>query len=212
MFTGIIGKIGEISKIEKIGNKIYFTIKVCPVASPQMRSAKQLHGARGFLRGVKIGNSISCDGVCLTVVKKIKDSFKVELMPETLRLTKFKNSKVNDLINLELALKLGEKLDGHFVMGHVDGTGRVARIIKEGDFKNVVIKVPKKLVKYLAYKGSITVNGVSLTISGSGKDWLKVSLITHTLENTNLKELKKCDLVNIEVDMVARYLGRLLKI
>lgn len=188
MFTGIIKKIGEISKIEKTGNKIYFTIKVSD-----------------FLRDVKIGGSVSCDGACLTVIKKTKDGFTVELMPETLRITKFKDSKIGDLINLEPALKIGERLDGHFVMGHIDGTGVIGKIINEGEFKSLVIKVPKKLVKYLARKGSVAVNGVSLTVCASGKDWFKVGLITHTLENTNLSKLKKGDEVNIEVDMMARY-------
>ncbi len=189
MFTGIIKKTGEISKIEKTGNKIYFTIKTSD-----------------FLRDVKIGESVSCDGVCLTVIKKIKDSFKVELMPETLRMTKFRHAKAGDLINLELALKMGERIDGHFVMGHIDGTGVVKKIINEGGFKTLAIKIHRKLIKYIAYKGSAAVNGVSLTVSGAGKDWFKISLITHTLENTNLSELKKGDEVNIEVDMMARYI------
>ncbi len=194
MFTGIIKKKGKISKIEKIDDKIYFTIQ-----------------SNNFLNGVKIGDSISCDGVCLTVIKKTKDSFRVELMPETLKMTKFRNSKIGGLVNLEPALRIGGRLDGHFVMGHIDGTGVVGKIINEAGFKNLIIKAPKKLIKYLAYKGSVAVNGVSLTISGSGKDWFKVSLITHTLENTNLSKLKKGDEINIEIDMMARYLERLFK-
>ncbi len=189
MFTGIINKTGKIKKINREKNKIYLTIKV-----------------NNFSNGVKIGGSVSCDGACLTVIKKTKDGFTVELMPETSRVTKFKDSKIGDLVNLEPALKIGERLDGHFVMGHIDGTGVVGKATNEGEFKSLAIKVPKELVKYLARKGSVAVNGVSLTVSGAGKDWFKVCLITHTLENTNLSKLKKGDKVNIEVDMMARYI------
>lgn len=189
MFTGIIKKVGKISEIEKIKNGARLTI-----------------AASGFLKDVEIGNSISCDGVCLTVVKKIKDEFTVELMPETLKLTKFKNSKKSDSVNLEKSLKIGCRLDGHFVMGHIDGVGRVEKIITRKKFREIVIKIPKKLAKYLALKGSAALNGVSLTVSGVNGDRVKVSLIAHTLENTNLSELKKGDLVNVEVDMIARYI------
>ncbi len=193
MFTGIIEITGEIRKIENKQGKVYFVIE-----------------AKNFLRDVKIGGSISCDGVCLTVIKKTKGSFTVELMPETLRLTKFADARTGDLINLEKSLKIGERVDGHFVMGHVDGVGVVKKVIKEGEYTDLIINVPKKIIKYLAYKGSASVNGVSLTIAGNGKDWLKVCLITHTTEITNLSVLKAGDKVNIEVDMIARYLESLI--
>lgn len=193
MFTGIVETTGKIKKIENKAGKVYFTISV-----------------RNFLQDIKTGASISCDGVCLTVVKKTKDSFTVELMPETLRLTKFADSRAGDLINLEKSLKIGERIDGHFVMGHVDGVGVVKKVVEEGEYTDLIINIPKKIIKYLAYKGSASVNGVSLTIAGNGKDWLKVCLITHTLEITNLSELKVGDKVNIEVDMIARYLESLI--
>ncbi len=196
MFTGIVEKTGKISSFAKAtedkNEKVYFTISV-----------------KNFLQDIRIGSSISCDGTCLTVVKKTKDNFTVELMPETLRLTKFADSKIGDLINLEKSLKIGERIDGHFVMGHVDGVGFVKKIIREGEYIDLIINVPKKIIKYLAYKGSASINGVSLTIAGSGKDWLKVCLITHTLEITNLSKLAARDKVNIEVDMIARYLEKL---
>ena len=193
MFTGIIEKTGKIQKIEKRKGKVYFTIQV-----------------KNFLANTKIGDSISCDGTCLTVVKKTKDSFEVELMPETLKLTKFIDSRPEDLVNLELSMKVGQRLDGHFVMGHVDGVGRVKNVIGNGEYISLVIKTPQKIMKYLAYKGAVAVNGVSLTIAGVGKNWFKVCLITHTLEVTNLSKLKAGDKVNIEVDMIARYLEKLL--
>jgi len=194
MFTGIIEKTGKIKRILDKKDKIYFNIAVA-----------------GFLRDVKIGSSIACDGVCLTVVKKSKDDFIVELMPETLKLTKFSDSKMGDLVNLEKAMKVGERIDGHFVMGHVDGIGKVRNIKKDGEYVELIISSPHGLVKFLALKGSISVNGVSLTISGSGSDWFKVSLITHTLELTNIGKLKEGDKINLEVDMIARYLEKLLK-
>ena len=194
MFTGIIEKTGKIIEIDNKNNKTYFTVEV-----------------KNFLRNVKIGDSISCDGACLTVIKKIKDNFTVELMPETLRMTKFKDSKVGDLINLELALKIRERIDGHFVMGHIDGTGKVDKIIKSSKNIDLVIKAPMKLLKYFPRKGSITINGVSLTIADSKGDKVKVCLIEHTLKETSLSRLKQGSLVNIEVDMMARYLERLFK-
>ncbi|MCD4694261.1 riboflavin synthase [bacterium] len=194
MFKGIVETTGKLKKIEKGSKKTFFYIEV-----------------NNFLRGVKIGDSISCDGVCLTVIKKDRNIFTVELMPETLRLTRFGDVGVGDLINLEKAMKLNSRIDGHFVMGHVDAVGRIDDVIEEGKYTDLVIKVPVKLIKYTPFKGSIGINGVSLTIAKSGKDWVKVCLITHTLEITNFSKLKKGDLVNLEIDMIARYLEQLIK-
>ena len=193
MFSGIVEKIGIIKKIENRAGKIYFTIAV-----------------KKFLSDIKIGSSVSCDGACLTIVKKTADKFIVVLMPETLNLTKFADSKTDDLINLEKSLKVSDRIDGHFVMGHIDDVGMIKKIIKDGEYTDLVIKAPQQLMKYLAYKGSTSINGVSLTISGVGKLWFKVSLITHTLKVTNLSKLKIGDKVNIEIDMLARYLKNLL--
>lgn len=194
MFSGIVEKMGRLEKIETKGGKVYFTVQ-----------------AGGFLRGVKIGHSLSCDGVCLTAVK-IKDGrFTVELMPETLRLTKFSQSTVGDQVNLEKSLRAGDTIGGHFVMGHVDAVGEIVKAERRGADISLTIKVPKKIIKYLAYKGSASVNGVSLTIAGSGHDWFRVYLISHTLKITNLGKLRAGDRVNIEVDTIARYLESLLK-
>jgi riboflavin synthase len=194
MFTGIIAKTGKIEKIKKKSGKVYIAIAVA-----------------GFLENTKIGDSISCDGVCLPVFKKTENGFEVELMPETLHLTKFADSAVGDLVNLELSMKIGDRLDGHFVAGHIDGVGEIKEILKDGEYASLVIKVPKTLIRYLAHKGSAAVNGVSLTVAGVGEDWFKVCLITHTLEITNLSELKIGGKVNIETDIIARYLEKLLK-
>ncbi len=194
MFSGIVQTTGKIQEIKNKNNKVYFFIE-----------------AKNFLKDVKIGESINCDGVCLTVVKKKKNFFEVELMPETLKVTKFVDSQKGDLINLEKSLKVNGKINGHFVLGHIDGVGKVKKIIFDNDYLEFFISVPQKLMKFLAYKGSVTVNGVSLTISGidNKKNLFKISLISHTLEVTNLSELKIGDKVNIEVDVLARYLDQL---
>lgn len=194
MFTGIVAATGRLNKIEKKNNKIYFTIVV-----------------PNFLSRVKIGQSIACDGVCLTVIKKTRRDFTVELMPETLKRTRFDQVKVGESINLELALKIGQRLDGHFVMGHVDGVGVVKKIIKENEYVSLLIKIPPVLNKYLAYKGSVAVNGVSLTVAKVATNIFKVCLITHTLKVTNLSRLKIGDKVNLEADMLAKYLEKLIK-
>lgn len=194
MFKGIVEKTGKLKKIDNRNGKIYFTVEV-----------------KDFFSKTKVGDSISCDGVCLTVVKIKGDTFEVELMPETLRLTRFSNVKVGCNINLEHSLRLGDTIDGHFVSGHVDCVGKIKTIQKDGDYTNLIIAVPEKISKYLALKGSSTVNGVSLTIAGETKNSFKVCLITHTLEITNLADLKVGDLVNIEVDLLARYLEKLMR-
>lgn len=193
MFSGIVETTGKIKKIENKKQKVYFTIE-----------------AKNFLNNIKIGASIACDGVCLTVVKKIKNSFTVELMPETLRVTKFLDSKKGDFINLEKSLRVGDFVDGHFVMGHIDGVGKIKKIVLDKEYINLIIKIPRGLEKFIAYKGSISINGVSLTVSEIGNHWFKVSLITHTLEITNLSCLKVGDKINIEIDMMARYLEKLI--
>jgi len=193
MFSGIVEKMGRLKKIETKGGKVYFTID-----------------AGRFLAGVKIGDSIACDGVCLTVIKIVRGNFTVELMPETLRLTKFKESKTGARINLEKSLRVGDRISGHFVMGHVDAVGEAVKVVKQGADSSLTVKAPRKIIKYLAYKGSVSLNGVSLTIGESGRDWFKVYLIGHTLKITNLGRLKVEDKVNIEVDTVARYLESLM--
>ncbi|MFH1254918.1 MAG: riboflavin synthase [bacterium] len=194
MFSGIVEKTGELKKIDSRAGKIYFTIK-----------------AGNFLRGVKIGASISCDGVCLTAIKIAAGNFTVELMPETLRLTKFSQSKIGDLINLEKSLKIGDSIGGHFVAGHVDAVGEVEKVELFGADASVIVKVPEKIIKYLAYKGSVSLNGVSLTIAGNGKNRLKVCLIGHTLKITNLGKARVGDKINVEVDTIARYIESLIK-
>lgn len=194
MFTGIVETTGSLKKIENKNDKVYFTI-----------------GVKNFLTGVTIGDSIACDGTCLTVVKKNRHDFTVELMPETLRLTIFSEAEVGQRINLEKAVKIGERLDGHFVTGHVDAVGKVKKIIKEGEYICLEIALPAQLSRFTARKGSAALNGVSLTIAATGKSYFKTCLISHTLAITNLSELKVGSKVNVEVDLIARYLDGLMR-
>ena len=159
-----------------------------------------------------MGDSIAVNGVCTTVIDlDVDNSFTIEIMPETARVTMFGYLQVGDEVNLEKSLKVGERLDGHFVLGHVDGVGEVSEAKESGSFVELVIEAPKDLQKYIARKGSIAVNGVSLTIAEDLSGRFKVSLITHTREVTNFKNIKAGDNVNLEVDVVARYLEKLIR-
>ena len=189
MFSGIVEKTGELKKIERRQGKAYFTVR-----------------AKRFLSDIKAGDSLACDGVCFTVIKISGDNFTAELMPETLRLTKFGAAKEGDAINLEKSLRLGGRISGHFVQGHVDAVGVVEKAAGRGADVSLTVKVPAGIMKYLAYKGSVSLNGVSLTVSGRKKNRLTVSLIGRTLKITNLSRLNAGDLVNVEVDAIARYL------
>ncbi|MDP3244565.1 MAG: riboflavin synthase [bacterium] len=190
MFTGIIEKTGVIKKIEPR----YLII-----------------GVENFLSDLKIGDSVAVNGVCLTIIKLNKNDFKVEIMPETLHLTNFFYLKQGEAVNLEKSLKAGDRLDGHFVLGHIDGVGKVIKIKKDGQFIDLIIKAPTNLRKYIAKKGAIAVNGISLTIAEDLKNSFRVALITRTREVTNLKNIKEGDLVNLEIDILARYLEKLSK-
>jgi len=191
MFTGIIETTGTVKS--RYGDNYVIEVK-------------------NFLRDVKMGDSIAVNGVCTTVIDlDVDNSFTIEIMPETARVTMFGYLQVGDEVNLEKSLKVGERLDGHFVLGHVDGVGEVSEAKESGSFVELVIEAPKDLQKYIARKGSIAVNGVSLTIAEDLSGRFKVSLITHTREVTNFKNIKAGDNVNLEVDVVARYLEKLIR-
>jgi riboflavin synthase len=198
MFTGIIthkGKIGKIQISPNNVNCIFFTVEV----------------DNDFVRDLKIGDSIAHDGACLTVIELEENSFKLQLIPETIARTNLKNKTVGDYINLEKAMIVGARLDGHIVQGHVDGVGIVSDFVQEPDNWVLQIHVPEDLRKYIAYKGSISINGVSLTVSQKTEQGLEVSLIGLTLTKTNLGDLKVGDLVNLEVDVIARYVENMIK-
>lgn len=154
----------------------------------------------------KLGSSISINGVCSTVTKISKTTFSVGYMKETLDKTTVRSWGKNKLVNLEPSLRLGDGLDGHFVYGHIDTVGAVKNIIKKGDSRVIEIATPKEFLKFVVYKGSIAVDGVSLTVSARNSRSFEISLIPYTLEHTNLSELKIGDSVNVEVDVLGKYI------
>jgi len=192
MFTGIVTEIGHVEKITYGKNVKTFVIKACSI-----------------IKNKKIGQSIAVNGVCVTITKISKSTFEFDAMEETLEKTNLGSLKEKNLVNLESSLKLNQNLDGHMVQGHVDTKGEVISLKEEKKHTILVIAFPKEISKYLAFKGSVAVNGVSLTISKLGEKTFSVDLIPHTLSTTNLGKLKKGDFVNLEVDIIARYLKRL---
>jgi len=152
-----------------------------------------------------IGDSIAVDGVCLTVADRPNGSLVFEVMPETLARAKPFGAEVN----LEAAVRAGDPLGGHYVQGHVDGIGRIRAVEPEGDSRRVTIEAQTELLRYCVEKGSIAVDGVSLTISGLTEDAFEVALVRHTLEATTLGSLEPGDVVNLEVDVLAKYVERL---
>ncbi|MBI5753589.1 riboflavin synthase [Candidatus Peregrinibacteria bacterium] len=190
MFTGIIQELGKVKKLKKSPQGLDFFIE-----------------SKKILKNKKIGDSISVNGVCLTVIKITGSGFQVQIVEETLSKTNLKDLKIGDEINLESALTLNQTLNGHLVQGHIDTEGTVENLNGKGD---LTIHFPEDISCYLAFKGSITINGVSLTISNLQDSTFSVALIPHTLQTTNLKNLKKGDKVNLEVDLIARYLKNLL--
>lgn len=154
------------------------------------------------LENTQIGDSIAIDGCCQTVVSMTSNTFTADVSSETVSITTFKTFKTGKSVNLERALTPSTRIGGHFVQGHVDGTAKY--------LGNMTFELPDKLEKYVVYKGSITVNGVSLTVSKLENMKFSVAVIPHTLQNTNLKELKTGDIVNIETDILGRYVEKFL--
>ena len=194
MFNGIIKHTGKISKIYKNNNNCIIEIL------SKIKFSKN-----------EIGSSISCSGACLTLEKYKGNLSKFYISKETLNRTNFKSSNKGDLINLEKSLKYGDRISGHFAQGHVDTTSIIKKIDFVGKSWFVNFKLPKKYKKYLIQKGSITINGVSLTISKILKDGFQIVVIPQTLKLTNLMYLKVKDVVNIEFDVLGKYIKKFLK-
>lgn len=167
--------------------------------------------AHRVLAGTRIGDSIAINGVDLTVTKMSADSFTADASLETLARTTLGQLRTGQRVNLERALGVGERLGGHMVQGHVDGTAELRSIAPEGNAYRVRFKFPPELGRYIAMKGSITVDGISLTVAALGDDWFEVAVIPHTWRETTLAELQRGDRVNIEVDVLAKYVERLLQ-
>lgn len=193
MFTGIIKKVSTVEDIYSQNGSLFAVIK------------KEKDWP------VKLGQSISINGVCSTVQKFDKNSFLVEWMPETLKKTTVSSFKKGQLVNLETSLNLNSLLDGHIVQGHVDTVGKVLEIKPLKDSKIIKIKIPTKFMKLIVDKGSVAIDGISLTVVDTGRDWFTVSLVSYTVANTNFQNTKKGDLVNIETDVLAKYVSKLMK-
>lgn len=195
MFSGIIAAVGRITQLAPRND-----------GTPTVRLT--VDAGRLDLGDVAIGDSIACNGVCLTVVEKTSGGFCVDVSPETLSCTVGLNAP--GAINLEKALRLADRLGGHLVSGHVDGVGEVVCFDPVGDNRLLVIRAPEALSRYIARKGSITVNGVSLTTNSVEGAEFSINLIPHTLEATTLGGLQTGAPVNLEIDLIARYVERML--
>jgi riboflavin synthase len=193
MFSGIIAAVGKISRIERAKGGLRLAI-----------DARKLG-----LRDVAVGDSIAVSGACLTVVERDEKGFTVDVSRETLRVTAGLDREGE--VNLEKALRLSDRLDGHLVLGHVDGVGKVTKVERLGANRLLRVRAPASLARYIARKGSIAVDGVSLTVNAVRGAEFEVNLIPHTLAVTTLRNLRVGDRVNLEVDPLARYAERLLR-
>lgn len=190
MFTGIV---------EEVGRVLLF------------QPGKIVIGAKIVLDGSAPGDSIAVNGVCLTVTAMTPDSFSVGLSPETIRRSNLGGLSNGDRVNLERPLALGGRLSGHLVEGHVDGTARVAALRWDGNGLNITFETPSELMRYIVEKGFVAVSGMSLTVTRRDNTTFDVSIIEYTREQTIVKDLKINDMVNIEVDIIAKYVEQLVK-
>jgi riboflavin synthase len=197
MFTGIIEHVGKIDTLER--------------SSEGGRLRINLEGASGIAAEIKVGDSIAVNGCCLTVVEFDAKSFAADLSGETLRRTSFAEKKSGDLVNLERPLAAGARLGGHFVQGHVDGVGRVTRLTREGDNWWLSVRVPEQLRRYVAEKGSIAIDGISLTVARWQDGAADIAIIPFTYQQTDVAKMTVGDAVNLEVDILAKYVESLLE-
>jgi riboflavin synthase len=192
MFTGIVEGIGKVKKISKSTNN---------------RSAIEMIvdlGKHG--KGLKTGQSVALNGVCLTVTKLSKTGCTFEMIEETTKKTDLGNLKIGGIVNIERSLKAGDRLEGHFVLGHVDGVGIIKKILKKPKEVQVWFEVPKNLSKFIVKKGSIAMDGISLTVVNVKNNLASICLIPHTIEVTNFKTKNIGDKVNIETDILGKYI------
>ena len=197
MFTGIIEEIGTVKEFSKSGKNALIVVECKKVIETGND-------------GTKIGDSIAIDGVCQTVVAIDKNSFSAQVSSETLGATTFLNFRTGTKVNLERALTLNQRLGGHIVTGHADGVAKVKSFQQKGEFYDVKFEVGKDLIKYIVKKGSVSLNGISLTVADVVSCEFNVAIIPHTFENTNLINLKSGDFVNLEVDILAKYVEKFL--
>ncbi len=192
MFTGLIQEVGKVHQAEKKGDDLWLTLD-----APQTASR------------MGIGDSVAVNGCCLTAVKCAPPYLSFQAVPETMSRTVLGALTAGSLVNLELPLTLSQTLGGHFVQGHVDGIAEILEIKPEGEGRRMAVKIPKNLVRYVVEKGSIALDGISLTVAAIREDRVEVALIPHTMENTDLKAKKAGDRLDVEVDMLAKHLEKL---
>ena len=193
MFTGIVEEIGEIKGIKRGEKSSVLVVK-----------------ANKVLDKSKLGDSICTNGVCLTVTNINRDTFEADVMAETLRKSNLGNLSIGSKVNLERALSLETRLGGHIVSGHIDGIGEVISLVKEDNATWVSVKAEPELLKYIVYKGSIAIDGISLTVAYVDNEIFKVSIIPHTGEKTILLKKRCGDTVNLECDVIGKYVEKLL--
>lgn len=194
MFTGIIEELGKVKAIEQQDDAIRLTIE-----------------CKKVLSDLKRGDSISCSGTCLTAIEIDSSSFTADVMLETLKRSSLSEVKVGDVINLERAMNHDTRFGGHIVQGHVDGVGEIISRDHSENWDWVRIRIPEDLMKYVVLKGSITIDGISLTVNEVGEDFIAVSLIPETLTVTTLGYKNPGDKVNVEADVLAKHIERLLQ-
>ncbi|MDI6779194.1 MAG: riboflavin synthase [Bacteroidota bacterium] len=193
MFTGIITEIGRVESIQRKGKGVVLQINA-PASSKEL----------------KIDDSVSINGACQTVVAKSKNSFEVVAVEETLKKTTLGNLKSGEQVNLELAMRLSDRLGGHLVLGHIDCVGKIKTIEQRTVSLLLTVVLPKEFMKYVIPVGSVAIDGVSLTVADVGENSLNVSIIPHTMENTIFRNKKINDIVNIEFDVLGKYVETIL--
>ena len=193
MFTGLIADLGEITEVARSADGVVLTV------------SSSLTGE------LSAGDSIAVNGVCLTATAVRDGHFDAEVMNETLRLSSLAEAGAGRRVNLELPMRVSDRFGGHVVQGHVDGVGRIVAVTPDGFSRQVEIGAPDDVLRYIVHKGSITVDGISLTVSGLGERSFTVSLIPETLERTNLGDAGIGTIVNLEVDVLAKYVERLIR-
>lgn len=193
MFTGIVEEVGKITEARRGTSATRLSVQAGVVAS-----------------GTDVGQSVSVSGVCLTVVAKFGMRLAFDVVAETMNRSTLRTARIGDLVNLERALPVGGRIGGHFVLGHVDGTGKVVSITDKGTARVVRISAPPEIIRLVLPKGSIAVDGISLTVVDVDQDSFSIWLIPHTFRNTTFRERREGEYVNLEVDILGKYVDRLL--
>jgi riboflavin synthase len=191
MFTGLVQDLGTVTAVDTTADGVRLAVRT------------------GLAGELTLGDSVAVNGVCLTATAVTDEHFSADVMHETLRRSSLAEVAGGTQVNLELSLRAGDRLGGHIVQGHVDGVGTVRDVTEDGFARVVTIAAPPELLRYVVEKGSIAVDGISLTVAGVGEDWFSISLIPETLERTNLGAAQAGQPVNLEVDVLAKYVEKL---